>query len=1130
MRYLLFLVPALLFAQDFRGTILGRVTDSSGAVVVNASIRITNTATQVAIETKSNSEGNYQAPFLLPGIYEVSVEAVGFKRLNRQNIRVSVESRMTLDFSLEVGAATEMITVTGEAPPLNTVNADVGVAVNREYVDRITTNVRRNASSLAALAAGFTGSDFNSGATDLSNVAVAISGGGGKRGVIEYMVDGVPNITGGGGPYTFVPSIDTVDEVKVQTTLFDAAYGHSNGGAVNITTRGGTNEPHGAAYIYRRWTALNATDWTINRVSQPRPPDDFRLWGFAVGGPVLLPKLYNGRNRTFFSVSLERERTHFPQNFLAHMPTALERTGDFSETLNRVGRGPVAIYDPQTTVVDSSGNATRQPFPGARVPTTRQSPIGQAVLNRFPLPNQEGTSQIGAFNWSRSAPLNFDQKQYTVRIDHKVNDRNRLFARYSRPKRDQITLPSFVGEAQLNRLQRNFVSGALDDSFILSPSFVGSVRYGYARFLSLTESGVGLDPADLRVPNVIIENQVFKGYPTFTLGENMRTVGSGRSGFTRDLHSLLASLTKLTGNHSLKFGTDYRILRINNYTTGGGSTGTFTFSPGFTQANPFQPASADTSGTAMASLLLGVASGGSLGFTSPVSVQSHYLGAYVQDDWKVTPWLTLNFGLRYEIETPYTERYNRVSYGFDSGAQFPIQVPGLDLKGGLLFAGVDGRSRREGTVDRNNFGPRFGFALSVNSRTVLRGGYGVFFSSLAYNNGFLGDSSVFGAVTEYVASLDGGATPATTLADPFPNGLQRPLGSSAGLSAEVGGSVTFYDANRVAPYNQQWQFGVQRELPFGMVLDASYVGMLTLKQLENFNLNEKPDVYLAQGSGENRAVSNPFYGVFPSHTSLGAGKTIPQRQLWLRYPQFTTVSLQGANTGRAVYHALQSNLSKRLSHNLTFNASYAWSKLMTTNTTSLVNERHYRSIGAIDQPHILRISALYELPFRVQSRVLKLLAEGWRIDGFVQLESGVPLGISQANGRPIRLRDPSIDSPIGERLGDRRDASGRIVNPYFDTTAFQALANQYTVSPEPPLLAELRAPGWAVVNSGIGKTVTIREPFKLEIRAQAWNLLNSPLFGPPGTNMSNAATFGVITTLLTDGDARRVEGSLRISF
>jgi hypothetical protein len=452
------------------------------------------------------------------------------------------------------------------------------------------------------------------------------------------------------------------------------------------------------------------------------------------------------------------------------------------------------------------------------------------------------------------------------------------------------------------------------------------------------------------------------------------------------------------------------------------------------------------------------------------------------------------------------------------------------LQGALLLAGVNDAPRREGTVDGNNFGPRFGFAWSLNSRTVVRGGYGVFFSSLAYNNNFLGDSSAFSATTQYVSSLDDGATPATTIANPFPNGLRSPLGSAAGLMADVGDAVTFYDTRRVAPYNQQWQFGVQRQLPFAMVIDASYVGMLSLKQLENFNLNEKPDVYLAQGAAENRAVPNPFYGVLPTNTSLGAGATIPQRQLWMRYPQYTSVSLQGANTGRAVYHALQTNVSKRLSHSLTFNVSYAFSKLMTTHTTSLVNERHYRTIGAIDQPHVFRFSALYELPFRVSPKPMKLIVEGWRLDGFVQMESGLPLGITQANGRPIRIRDASIDAPVGDRLGDRKDAAGRIVNPFFDTGAFQALPNQYTVSPEPPYFPELRDPGWKVVNLGLGKTFPVRERFRFEVRAQAWNLLNSPIFAAPGINMSNAATFGVITALKTDGDARRIEGSLRFSF
>jgi hypothetical protein len=390
---------------------------------------------------------------------------------------------------------------------------------------------------------------------------------------------------------------------------------------------------------------------------------------------------------------------------------------------------------------------------------------------------------------------------------------------------------------------------------------------------------------------------------------------------------------------------------------------------------------------------------------------------------------------------------------------------------------------------------------------------------------------VFDAVTPYLGTADSGATPYTTIANPFPNGLRAPLGNSTGLLAQVGDSLTFINQNRVAPYNQQWQISLQREFRGNLVVEAAYVGMFSLKQLETYNLNDLPDVYLSQGTAQNTAVRNPFLGAFPATSSLGQAATVAQRQLWLQFPQFTSVNMNGANTGTTTYHALQAKVEKRLSHGLTVLATYSFSKLMHNNMTSLVNERHYRSIASLDQPYLFRLAFTYQLPghFAKQGagRLLEAVAGGWAVTGFLSIEAGLPLSISQSNGRPIVIADPRIDGPVNQHLGDAKDAAGNVLNPYFNTKVFQALPTQFTVSPQVPYISQLRAPGQTSLNASAFKSFRILERLRAELRLEAINATNHPYFNAPGTNMSSTATFGVISGA---SNSRAMQGGLKLKF
>jgi hypothetical protein len=1130
---LVFTVAAV--AQEYRGTILGRITDPSDAAIVGASIEVQNVETNVIMRASSNEAGNYQVPFLLPGEYTLRVTHAGFKRVERKGIRVLINQPVTVDVALELGATSESVTITGQAPLLNTANADLGQVIDHAYIGMVAPSLDRNVVNFKDLAPGVTGGDGTY--TSSAQSTFSINGGGGTSSGVETVVDGMPNTTSS-GTMGFVPAVEAVEEVKVHTTMFDAAYGHSNGGAISIVTKSGTNELHGSVYFYKRWSALNANSWSNNRAGVPITATDYHQEGFTVGGPVWIPKLYHGRNRTFFMMSLERDDDPRALTMQGRTPTDLERKGDFLQTLNS-GGGKLTIYDPATTVVSGS-TATRQPFAGNVIPASRISPIGSAYLSKLPEPNQNVLPLIGALNWYDGRKYTVDQRLVNTRIDEILSDRHHLSGRLGfldRLQDPSLPFPGLnsyptTGNTNLNTIFRGRPMGSVDDTMVVSPSLVGSVRFSYISYSSSSSQGAyGLDPKDLNMPDIITTNQAVRGYPTFTTGENLLSLGSSQSFSREEVFSAISSWTKLQGSHSIKFGVDFRLNRINSVSPGSNAPGSFSVGPTFTQSDPFTKSTSNTSGTAMATLLLGLADSGNFGANSATSIQDTYSGLFVQDDWKVSQRLTLNLGVRYELETPFHERYNRDALSFDRGATLPVQVPGLNLRGGILFSDMGGNPRTV-PANKNNLGPRFGFAHSVAPKTVIRGGFGIFYSTLAVNtSAAFGSIGTFNSVTPFVGTTTSGATPASTLANPFPAGLVQPVGSSAGLMAQVGNSLTFLDDKRVNPYAEQWQFDIQRELSSQVVVEVAYTGMHSLKEIESFNLNELPDVYLAQGSKANTAIPNPFLSVFPATSTLGTGATIPQSRLWVAFPQFTSLTVQGANTGMAIYHALQGKVEKRLTRGLNVLGNYTFSKLIQNNTSSLVNVRHWRAVSALDQKHHFNAAFTYTLPFQFQGRGMTWLAKqtlgGWAVSGLVTLASGMPLSVTQANGRPIQVHNPSSSGPVGSRLGDRLDSKGNVLNPYFDTTAFVALPSQYTVAPDGPELDDLRAPGTHTLNAALFKSFAVRERVKLQIRMDATGVTNTPNFGPSGTNMDQKATFGVINSATGN---RTVQGSARLVF
>ncbi len=1150
---------AVSLAQEFRGTILGKVTDPSGAVISAAAVAAINEETNVRVEAKSNAEGNYSIPFLLPGKYTLRVESDGFKAAARPGIIVQINDRIALDFALELGATKDTITVTAESPMLQSATADMGQVVGRDMMDRLPMS-SMNVMNLVDMAPGVLGGSGNS----LSNGQndITINGGSGRERGNDITIDGIPNVAPRfNGLAVTVPSSDAVQEFKVSTTMFDAQNGRSNGGAIAFTTRGGTNNPHGSAYYFFYDEHLNANGWVRNKQGQERTPISQNLIGGTVGGPVYLPggfglPKYDGRNRTFFFVSYEKQKSENDFIRYARVPTALERKGDFSQTLS-LNNTPLGVYDPDTTQIVNN-KTIRTPFPNQTIPANRFDPTGAAVMNLFELPNQNVAARIGAFNWLGQGRFKGSVDNLMTRFDQVISSRQRIYLRFSRVEgldtRDPYAMKgvfelnsSGSARTQDNINPRHNKSLAFDDSYMLTPSIFASFRYGYTRS-NLYEyfDGNVRDANDQKLAPVILANQVSKGYSMFKIGENMPYFGSKVRTSINDTHSLYVTFNQLKGRHALKYGLDMRLVRWNENQPGESQNGEFYFDSRFTRSDPTTTSTINTSGSSMSSMLLGLPYDARIGYNSALSLQSLYSALYLQDDIKVSRKLSLNLGLRHELETPQTERFDRISFGVDPDFVLPLSVPGVaPLKGALLFVGQDGRGRRQALTDTNNFGPRFGFAYQLTRTTVLRGGYGLFFSSGLSNIGgtssvnvnALGAQPSFNAVTRIPSSnsTDGGRTALTTIQNPFPNGLVTPTGNSLGALTELGNSISYANPYRVMPYVQQWSFSVQRMIGRDLMVDAGYVGSHALKQFNTFNWNERNDAWLAQGSGEFDQIPNPFYGVFPATSTLGGSRNTTKGKFWVTFPQFNNVTMYGANTDRALYHSGQFAVRKRMSHGLMLNINYTYSKNMIYDGASLINERHWRSVASTDRPHIFRIFGNYELPFGSKRalfsdvpRWTNAIIGGWEVSGSFRMTSGTPISITERRGRPMPIANPVKSGKVSDRLGDQIDpATGAPTNPYFDTTAWQALSGDYVVSLEPLRYSWLRGPRGTYTNVTAYKTFRIREGMRFELRMEANNALNHPIFGNPATDMNNPVTFGTITSA---GGTRTVNISGKFRF
>jgi hypothetical protein len=1055
---------------------------------------------------------------------------------------------LRLDFTLKIGSMTETVQVTGAAPLVESTTASMGQVLTAQSIVDLPLN-QRNAYSLIFLAPGVQGNvsfTYNS-----DNFSIN----GGRPGSTDILVDGIPSAPNLANPIVGIavfPSVDAVQEFKVQTNMYSAEFGRSGSGIINLIYKSGTNQFHGSAYEFLRNSDLDSNNFFSNKSGTPLPSFKRSQFGGSLGGPVIISHVYRGKDKTFFFVDYEGLRQGTATTLLTTVPTAAQRNGDFSQTFNATGQ-LVTIYDPSTTVAQGSGYV-RSPFPGNMIPANRLDAAAKNIVQYYPLPNQPGLPFSGTNNYYVATTSIEDTNSVDAKIDENLSDRSRFFVRYSRLSLNQpapVELPSAIRVAQNapdNQAQTNN-SAAFDYTLTLSPSDLLEFRYGFARIkLDYTSISLGFNPTQLGFPSSIAANADHLLFPGIAPA-NYYSLGNPGQGDTRfpgfDSHIVAVENTRIFGAHTLRLGWEGRLFRSND-TESGSSTGNYSFAAGLTQG-PNPNTASTIAGNSIATLLLGGGSGSMLIDSKDGATQSHYFGAFVQDDWKVSRKLTVNLGLRYDLDIPRTERYNRMET-FNPTIPSPLAGPSgiAGLSGGTVFVGINGAGRRQFDPQWTNFDPRFGLAYQLTPNTVIRGGYGIFFAAtLRPANATIGNEG-FSAETDFNSSPNG-LTQSVFLSNPFPNGFNKPVGNTQGLLTGIGSSFENpLTGDNTVPYTENWDIDIQRQLPGDILVDAAYVGSHGVnlnKSGENqLNIDQLTAGSISQGTKLQQSVANPFYGIIATGPESSA--TIPLYYLLSPFPQFTAIDASFPTGGYSGYHSFQLKVEKRFSHGLTTLVSFTGQKLIddfsqisnvgnqTGGIQNIYDDKQQRSVSSNDQSRRLVISGTYQLPFgrgkdfgRNWGRLLDALIGEWQVNGIYTYTTGFPISLTAANnctGCGIQTLRPNNSGHTAELSGSVSERLGE----YFDTSVFSQPA-AFTFGTVGRTLPDVRNPSAHNIDFSLFKSFKPVDRFTAEFRAEAYNLLNQVVFGGPGTAI-NSNTFGVVST--QGNSPRTIQFGLKLLF
>ncbi len=1111
-----------LAAQTGRGTILGSVTDASGAAVGGAKVSIVNVGTNSTIAAITNAQGFYTTPAINPGNYRVTVEREGFKKEVRSGISLQVDQSAEINVHLQVGATTESVNVVAEAPQVNLDNPAVGTVIDNDFVNDLPLD-GGNALALVLLAnnvhsnAGPVQSGFGDRGTSLSDLSIN----GGPNAANNLQVDGMV------GQNSYYPDlnsnlgVDAVQEFKVQSGAMSAEYGFTLGGVINMATKGGTNQYHGSANEFFRNDFLDAR----YAFSTVRPPYRYNQYGATVGGPLQIPHVYNGKNKSFFFVNWGGYNYITYGNSYRSLPPLAERTGNFSQLRTNLGV-LTPIYDTATTQVNPNGTGyVRQPFAGNIIPASRLDPVAQNVNKLYPDPNvvPVGPDVFTQSNNYLSINRGMQHmKQWTIREDQQLSPRDTMFARFTHYNAYTNNCPCTYPSFALNGRYDNFgtTNISFSETHTFSSRLINELRVGVARqHFPFQSASFGEDwPKQLGLPSNV-PNDVFP-----TIANGYTALGNGTVGFRGAITwDMTDSLTLVMRKHTLKMGVEYRILKGNNYQTSAPS-GSFNFSAGLTG----NPQSQTGTGSTYAGFLLGAVSSASGVTNVGESEKGYTLSGFVQDTWRLRRNFNVNMGLRYDYQQPAYEA-NCGSSNFNPAAKNPL----TGLKGRMDYACQD-YGNSYANPNYYDFGPRIGFVWDPFStgKMAIRGGYAIFYPG-TFNITYFGSTSGFASTsTAYSASGGNNNFPAFYLKDGFPTPLTQPLGSVLGPSAFLSQGVTYDQADQKTPSSQQWNFGIQRQIRGGWVFDMSYTGNRGNHLVAGgYNMNQlNPQYDTDLKTALQNTVPNPYANIVPG--SLGAA-TITRQQSLLPYPYYTSITVRNPHLGNSIYNAGLLTVQKRMSKGLSLLVSYTKAKLIDDSVASPINFGNIEQVTstgyqngsynrglerALDPTNVaqrLSISSSYKIPigkgqfFDPHNRLVDAIIGGWQSQAIVTLQKGLPVLITGANNN----------------LANRPNSTGKsakLDNPnqyrWFDTSAF-VNPPTYTFGNIGRTLPDVTNPGFFNCDLSLIKNTQIMERIKAQLRIEAFNVDNhtNPGFvngsfssGPNGLNQSS--TFGTIVS------------------
>lgn len=1056
---------SVLPAQTFTGGLRGAVRESGG-VVPGVTVELVNEETGARREAVTNEAGEFNFAAVPPGSYTVRASLTGFRTYENKAVRVSAQQFITLDIPLEVGQLQETITVTGQAPLIDTSNASTGGLIDSQQLEALP-SAGRSAFLFAVTVPTVVASgdaQFNR-QQDQTNASLLSLGGGTRRGN-NYLLDGVP-ITDMRNRASAMPSIEAIQDVAVQVHQYDAETGRTGGGTFNTAMKSGTNDWHGSGFYQNRpkWGASN--NYFAELAGTPKPDTYFHLGGGSVGGPII-------RNRTFFWYTTEGYGSNTTRNGNLRMPTDREKQGDFSQSFNAQGQ-LVVIYDPLTGNPDGTG---RTPFPGNVIPANRINNVARAITGYLPTADNQVSN--GSNNFFRTAEINDRAIMYTGKVDHRFTDTVSLTGFYLYNKSNEpcanywepgLEGPNRFADPGDYILQRRINVLALNNTWLPTNNTVVTMRYGYNKFIDNNTLSIDFDPASLGFADTFTNSIQQDKFP------QVRMTDYNSADFTRlagaidpvniNWHSwaVNGTVTKLMGRHTVKLGMDYRLIGV-DFQSFDNTAGDFRFDRYFTSVDPLQNGTA-TSGNAFASFLLGYPSGQpgqetEFSQTNPLEAYVNYFGFYAQDDFRVGSKLTLNYGVRLENESGLKEQNDGITVAFDRGLTPPgplgnLVVNGSPVRGGLVYAGQNGANDYQGNPPAIKFSPRVGMVYSFNPRTVVRAGYGVYWAPWNYP---APNTVNYGQVGYNLNNLitQGQFRPTVTLTNPFPNGVQQPQGNALGALTAVGGQPDFIDQDKKAAYVHQYSVDVSRELRGNIAVGFEYSGStgvdLSLGGTADavININQLDPSYLSLGTALNQQVANPFFGV-PGAGPLGTQQTVTRAQLLRPFPHFGNILMRQSTLGESQYHAAIFKFEKRLSGGWGTRINYTFSRFKDNqfgesnffSRNSLEAQNAYDidaeyAYSLLDVPHKLVFTPMYELPFGagrkwLTSGVGAAILGDWMLSSIISFESGFPTSISSnTNGlsaaffrmqRVNDLGDPETDGSRDERIqGNWLSASG----------------------------------------------------------------------------------------------------------